>query len=249
MTQNQIAYWNLQETKRSNVSREFETHRHNVADETETNRHNVRTENETSRHNLVGERETNRHNLASESFNISQLQEAYRHNVATERQGEIANILKHEANQINQAYNAAIASVRNRELSLAQEKEVQRILESQRDFNEAVRVNDAKMMVDAVKAGGDAVRAVYGNGGLLSTSTLAAGAVGGTAAYKASKMAPALLKSPTKGTGIASKAHMSTATKLAPAKDLTLFLVPNKSLEYFQNTLKGTERTGLKPTA
>lgn len=41
MTSNQIAYWNLQETKRSNAARETETARSNRAREGETSRHNV----------------------------------------------------------------------------------------------------------------------------------------------------------------------------------------------------------------
>lgn len=265
MTQNQIAYWNLQETKRSNVSRESETARHNIADETETKRHNVQTETETSRHNLAGESESKRHNIESERFNISQLQETYRHNVAgeninisqlqethrhnvaSEKQDEIANAIKQEANRINQAYNDAITSIRRSELNLSKDKEVQRILESQRDFNEAVRVNDAKMMVDAIKAGGDAVRAITGNDGLLSTSALAAGALGGTAAYKTSKLLPQLKKAPTKGANIAKNANMSTLTKLAPPKDLTFFLIPDPVLDIFKDTLYGTERGGLGP--
>lgn len=44
MTQNQIAYWTLQETKRSNQIREGETERSNKAKEYETNRANVRKE-------------------------------------------------------------------------------------------------------------------------------------------------------------------------------------------------------------
>lgn len=44
MTSNQIAYWNLQELKRSNVARESETNRSNLAREGETMRHNVTQE-------------------------------------------------------------------------------------------------------------------------------------------------------------------------------------------------------------
>lgn len=40
MTANQIAYWSNEETKRSNLAREFETNRSNVAREKETERHN-----------------------------------------------------------------------------------------------------------------------------------------------------------------------------------------------------------------
>lgn len=99
LTQNQIAYWNLQETKRANS----ETNRHNVATENETARHNLAgeqfnisnlnesirhnkvTETETNRHNVVTENETNRHNVAGEQFNIAQLQEQQRHNIAGEQ--------------------------------------------------------------------------------------------------------------------------------------------------------------------
>lgn len=44
MTANQIAYWNLVETKRANQAKEMETNRSNVAKETETQRHNVEQE-------------------------------------------------------------------------------------------------------------------------------------------------------------------------------------------------------------
>lgn len=44
MTTNQVAYWTLVESKRSNLAREEETHRSNIANETETHRHNVATE-------------------------------------------------------------------------------------------------------------------------------------------------------------------------------------------------------------
>lgn len=62
MTANQIAYWNLQETKRSNQVKEGisqgtldETKRSNVARETETNRSNVARETETARSNKAKE--------------------------------------------------------------------------------------------------------------------------------------------------------------------------------------------------
>lgn len=44
MTQNQIAYWKLQEDKRSNLARETETNRSNLARETEEHRSNVASE-------------------------------------------------------------------------------------------------------------------------------------------------------------------------------------------------------------
>lgn len=62
MTQNQIAYWNLQELKRSNKEKEKENYRSNSAKESENYRHNVSTEQlgygelaEKNRHNLKGE--------------------------------------------------------------------------------------------------------------------------------------------------------------------------------------------------
>lgn len=69
MTQNQIAYWSLVETKRSNQAREYETARHNRAQEqiswaniSELARHNRKTEFQSSqvleeqiRHNMIDE--------------------------------------------------------------------------------------------------------------------------------------------------------------------------------------------------
>lgn len=57
MTANQIAYWTMQEQKRSNL-----------ADETERNRANVAKEVETNRSNLANEVERNRSNLANEAL-------------------------------------------------------------------------------------------------------------------------------------------------------------------------------------
>lgn len=77
MTQNQIAYANLQELKRHNVAGESETQRHNVAGESENIRHNVATETE-----------TNRHNIQTEQIDIGKLNESIRHNKETERIGD-----------------------------------------------------------------------------------------------------------------------------------------------------------------
>lgn len=94
MTQNQIAYWNLQESKRHNLVGEDETNRHNVVTEGETQRHNVMTENisiadlqEKGRHNRATEYETNRHNLQTEEVARGELSEKVRHNLETEAQG------------------------------------------------------------------------------------------------------------------------------------------------------------------
>lgn len=55
MTANQIAYQQLQETKRSNVAKESETSRSNRAKEFETQRSNRAQEQETQRSNRVNE--------------------------------------------------------------------------------------------------------------------------------------------------------------------------------------------------
>lgn len=111
MTQNQIAYWNMQEGRRHNVVTEGETRRHNVVTEGETGRHNRATENidisklsETSRHNRVTEgqqaqvnRETARHNLATEYTNQYSASEGARHNRASEGlgYGNLAELQRH----------------------------------------------------------------------------------------------------------------------------------------------------------
>nr|AVX53789.1 putative ORF1 [Marmot picobirnavirus] len=86
MTQNQIAYWNLVETRRSNQAKERENTRSNTAKERENYRSNLAREQETATHNRIveandirnlqenkrsnqaRERETNRTNLANEDI-------------------------------------------------------------------------------------------------------------------------------------------------------------------------------------
>lgn len=91
MTANQIAYWNLNESKRHNVASEAEANRHNVTTEDETHRHNLVTEQtdisklqETQRHNIATETEAKRHNEAGEVLQAIQQQEQQRHNQVTE---------------------------------------------------------------------------------------------------------------------------------------------------------------------
>lgn len=91
MTQNQIAYWKLQEEKRSNLASEGETSRHNIATESETERSNRVQQGEAKRHNLSTEKqawlnysEAQRSNRANESIKKDSLAESARHNVATE---------------------------------------------------------------------------------------------------------------------------------------------------------------------
>lgn len=75
MTANQIAYQQLEETRRSNLAREAEANRSNVAKELETNRANVTKERqqfaelqETRRSNLAKEAETQRTNRVNEDI-------------------------------------------------------------------------------------------------------------------------------------------------------------------------------------
>lgn len=128
VTYNQIAYWNLQETKRSNLAREAETIRSNrvqeaeairsnMAREWETNRSNLARENETARANRAYEKETKRHNEVSEALgwkqheenvraNLAREQENYRSNVAREQENRRSNLaneqIRREANVIQQ---------------------------------------------------------------------------------------------------------------------------------------------------
>ncbi len=80
MTANQIAWQNMLENKRSNLSKEGETQRHNVATEVETGRHNKSTES-LGFGNLS---ELGRHNRQMESVNWYNAQELARANQANE---------------------------------------------------------------------------------------------------------------------------------------------------------------------
>lgn len=256
MTQNQIAYWNLQETKRSNATREQETNRHNVATERENERHNTVSEGEIGRHNVVTERETTRHNRETENFNISQLQESQRHNVATEnlghlqlnesvrhntvseQQNAVANTIKSRANDINEAYNNAIIALRQQEYTLASNKEIQRIEESLRDFNEAVRMNDAKLIIDAFDSGNDTVRSIFGTKGLVGAGLLGAGAVGTVKAAKG--LRPAV---PSKGLRpdifkpASSFSSAPTPVRTPAPSTFDMFLVPSAALDLFKQNM------------
>lgn len=129
MTQNQIAYWNYQETKRSNQAREGENKRHNINAETETNRHNLASESidlsslyETNRANLAKEkentranqareRETHRSNLVNEGLSRANLAELSTQNAATREKMKYENILSTaNANRANRE--ADLADIR-----------------------------------------------------------------------------------------------------------------------------------------
>lgn len=72
MTQNQIAYWNLQENIRANKAKEGENYRSNLAREIETNRSNVAKELETNRSNVAQEREALRSHQENERLTQQQ---------------------------------------------------------------------------------------------------------------------------------------------------------------------------------
>lgn len=103
MTHNQINYWTLQESKRSNKAKEVETNRHNVATETQSSRELAETE----RSNRARESENYRHNFATET-------ESARHNVSTERQTANDLLEKSRSNRAQEAlkheYNLVKAS-------------------------------------------------------------------------------------------------------------------------------------------
>lgn len=86
MTANQIAYWNLQETERSNLARESETHRSNVANETETNRSNLARETETNRANLAKEKQNRIDSWRNYEINLRNLFEKRRATKVSEQQ-------------------------------------------------------------------------------------------------------------------------------------------------------------------
>lgn len=73
MTHNQIEYWKLKETERSNK-----------VNESENKRHNQSVEGETQRHNIAQEGETNRHNLTTELIDMNKFYEQARSNRANE---------------------------------------------------------------------------------------------------------------------------------------------------------------------
>lgn len=96
MTANQIAYWQLVETRRANAAREVETNRANVAKESEQHRANVASETETSRAHKATEAENLRSHLATESLTTRDLIERNRHNLVTEAESERSNRAREE---------------------------------------------------------------------------------------------------------------------------------------------------------
>lgn len=91
MTQNQIAFWTLQEQKAHNARADTEAQRANLAREAETNRANLAKESENYRSNVARERqalldyeEKSRSNRANETQKLHEAEETRRHNAAQE---------------------------------------------------------------------------------------------------------------------------------------------------------------------
>lgn len=163
-TANQIAYWKLQEEKRSNVSRETETNRSNLASEAETNRHNLATEEvasgsltETIRSNLAKEAETNRANLAKEAEN-------YRSNVAKETETHRSNVAVETETARSNAAKELETLRHNKATELAKDKELAQQLSriqaeiSRMDYQNALDI--AKTVESYTKAGKNATDTV-----------------------------------------------------------------------------------------
>lgn len=126
MTQNQIAYQNLQEDIRSHLASEAlkgreltEVERANLARELETNRANLAREAETYRSNLAREFETHRANVAQENIGYLNAQigarnlaETSRHNSAMEWI-TLDHYERQDANQAEQNDNTLYLGLKN----------------------------------------------------------------------------------------------------------------------------------------
>lgn len=144
MTQNQIRYWELQETKRSNSAKETETNRANVAREGETHRANVANETETNRSNVAREKETNRHNLATEGIDLGKLEETKRHNVSTEGETKRHNVATEsiDMGKLGETirHNQAAESLSQAQIGLGYSQLAEAIRSNKR--NEQIRMED-----------------------------------------------------------------------------------------------------------
>lgn len=105
MTNNQIQYWNLQESKRSNRAVESETQRTNMAKEAETHRSNLEREALARQQLLTDIRNT----VKQRQYNYAVLSETNRSNVArekeTNRSNQVQERLKSEYQMQQRDYN------------------------------------------------------------------------------------------------------------------------------------------------
>lgn len=158
MTKNQIAFLELQETKRANQAREAETFRSNRAQEmltgfrdrssiqqrdreiAESVRANLAREAETSRSNVARESETYRSNYARET-------ETQRHNIASERVDAIkasAAIAQSQAALRQAAASEQATQLRGMELSALENYRSATLYQEQQRIGESYRSNVAK---------------------------------------------------------------------------------------------------------
>lgn len=158
MTKNQIAFLELQETKRANQAREAETYRSNKAQESltayrDTNAVQMRDREiaEIMRSNLAREAETQRSNIAREAesyrSNVAREVETQRHNKASEG----ADLIKARASaqqaaaSISQASSAALnAQLRGQELALLDQYRNATLTQEQQKIRENYRSNVAR---------------------------------------------------------------------------------------------------------
>nr|AVX53344.1 putative ORF1 [Marmot picobirnavirus] len=126
MTRNQIAYQELQETRRANAAREAETMRRNSADIA----HQQSSLSEAARHNVAGERQAS-----------ATLSESVRHNIADERlrSGTLAETTLHNRNVERETVRANVATEKQRLQQLAEDKRAHRAAEANVAYSNATQ--------------------------------------------------------------------------------------------------------------
>lgn len=129
MTRNQIEYWKLQETQRSNLEYErqgreqlAETKRSNLARETETNRSNLARETETHRANLMHEYQVDLQRRQDAYFTLRNQIETNRSNLAQEKIAKQRNDEQHRTNVANENIRLIQALTNQRQAELQQQQ-------------------------------------------------------------------------------------------------------------------------------
>lgn len=163
MTQNQIAYWELQRKKEQERANLAESSRHNRAQEslgaatlTESGRHNRATES----NDLLKLAETGRHNLASEDVERGKLAETSRHNVAS----EVLSKYGYDVSKANAAINAAAQRyVADSRAGTADLDRISRELVSELDRDARVSTSDKDRLQRYLSGAVDNLARVHGN--------------------------------------------------------------------------------------
>lgn len=143
MTRNQIAYWELQESKRSNRAKERETNRSNVAREIETNRSNLAQEkqnrinsNRNYLMNVLNLQELHRNNVAVSDLRSAELKEQSRRNRVSEAQNQ--------SNLSLQAYEANTRRIAQKEIQRAN---MSREYQNKLDYYQDVKQSDRSYLL------------------------------------------------------------------------------------------------------